>query len=80
MNDILAGDIVAFVDEWPVLRYLAHHEYAGEVSIVPQTFSRGFVGFALPLDSPRRRQLNVALLEVLGDPAWQELTRKYLGQ
>lgn len=77
---LLAGDVDAVVEEWPVLRYLGKHRYPGRVAVIPQPSTRGFVAFALPLDSPRRRALNVALLEVLDDPAWQEISRTYLGE
>ncbi|HEY8515578.1 MAG TPA: transporter substrate-binding domain-containing protein [Candidatus Binatia bacterium] len=79
LSDVLARELDAFVDEWPVLRYLSQVRYSGELTIVPQPRARGFVGFALPLDSPRRRQLDVAMLEVLDDPEWEDVVQRYLG-
>jgi polar amino acid transport system substrate-binding protein len=79
LDALVAGDVDAVVEEWPVLRWEARHRYPGRLAIVPQPFARGFLGFALPRDSPRRRALNVTLLQVLDDPAWQEISRTYLG-
>ena len=79
MDDVADGKIEAFVDEWPVLRYLQGASYAGRITVIAQPFNRGFVGFALPRESPRRRQIDVALLEVLGDSAWTDIVRKYFG-
>jgi ABC-type amino acid transport substrate-binding protein len=79
LDALVAGDIDAVVEEWPVLHWEARHRYPGRLAIVPQPFARGFIGFALPRDSPRRRALNVTLLQVLDDPAWQEISRTYLG-
>jgi ABC-type amino acid transport substrate-binding protein len=75
----VAGDVDAVVEEWPVLRYLARHRHPGLLAVIPQASVRGFTAFALPLDSPRRRALNVTLLEVLDDPIWREISRTYLG-
>jgi polar amino acid transport system substrate-binding protein len=79
LDALVAGDVDAVVEEWPVLQWEARHRYPGRLAIVPQPFARGFIGFALPRDSPRRRALNVTLLQVLDDPAWQEISRTYLG-
>jgi ABC-type amino acid transport substrate-binding protein len=80
MADVVAGKIPAFVGEWPVLRYLETGDLAGKVSVIAQPFSQGFVGFAVQRDSGLRRPVDVALLEVLADPAWQEIVRQFLGQ
>jgi polar amino acid transport system substrate-binding protein len=80
MQHVAAGDLDAFVGEWPVLRFLQRTSLAGRVSVVAEPFSRGFVGFALPRNSTSVRPIDVALLEVLADPAWQEIRRKYLGE
>lgn len=73
------GEIDAVVDEEPVLRYLATNQYGGHLSVLAQPFNEGFVGFALPLGSPLLRSVNVTLLDVLDDPAWEDLRRVYLG-
>jgi polar amino acid transport system substrate-binding protein len=79
LDALVAGDIDAVVEEWPVLNWEARHRYPGRLAVVPQPFARGFIAFALPRDSPRRRALNVALLQVLDDPVWQEISRTYVG-
>lgn len=79
LNDLVQGKLDAFVDEWPVLRWAQTASYAGRIAVVAQPLSRGYVGFALPLDSPRRRQLDVALLGVLDDPVWQDIVSTDLG-
>ena len=79
MNDVVSGEVGAFVSEWPVLRYLERQTFAGKVAVIAQPFSRGFVGFAVQRDSKLRRPIDVAMLEVLANPAWQDIVRKYLG-
>jgi len=79
LDALVAGEVDAVVEEWPILNWEASHRYPGRLAVVPQPFTRSFIGFALPRDSPRRRPLSVAMLQVLDDPIWQDLTRAYLG-
>lgn len=80
VQDLVRGKLDAFVEEWPVLRWLQHATFADRIAVVAQPLSRGYVGFALPLDSPRRRQIDVALLRVLDDPGWQGMLGADLGE
>jgi ABC-type amino acid transport substrate-binding protein len=79
LNDLLQGRLDAFVDEWPVLRWAQNGSFAGRIAVIAQPQTRGYVGFALPLDSPRRRPIDVALLDVLDDPVWQDILNTELG-
>jgi polar amino acid transport system substrate-binding protein len=78
LDSLVAGEIDAVVAEWPILHWEARHRYPHVLAIVPQASARGFVAFALPRDSPRRRALDVALLQTLDDPAWRQIVRSYL--
>jgi len=80
LDALVAGDVDAVVDEWPVLNWQARHRYPGRLVVVPQQVARGFIAFALPRDSPRRRAFNVTLLQVLDDPVWEDISRRYLGE
>lgn len=79
LDDLVQGRLDAFVDEWPVLRWAQNGSFAGRIAVIAQPLTRGYVGFALPLDSPRRRKIDVALLDVLDDPVWQEIVSADLG-
>jgi ABC-type amino acid transport substrate-binding protein len=79
LDALVAGEVDAVVEEWPVLNWEARHRYPGRLAVVPQPVTRGFIGFALPRDSTRRRALSVTLLQVLDDPVWQDISRSYLG-
>jgi ABC-type amino acid transport substrate-binding protein len=59
-----------------VLRYLEHESFAGKVA---SPAPAGLVGFAVQLHSPLRRPIDVAMLEALAEPSWQEIVRKYFG-
>lgn len=79
LDVLVAGEVDAVVEEWPVLNWEARHRYPGRIAIFPQPFTRGFIGFGLPRDSPRRRALDITLLQVLDEPIWRDICRTYLG-
>ena len=80
VDALVAGRLDAVFGDSTVLKFLAEHRTNGQMVVIPQPFTQGFVAFAVPLDSHRRRAFSISLLEVLDDPGWEEITRKYLGQ
>jgi len=79
VRDLVRGNLDAFVDEWPVLRYAQRETFADRIAVVAQPLSQGYVGFALPLNSPRRREIDFTLLDVIDDPVWQDIVGDDLG-
>jgi ABC-type amino acid transport substrate-binding protein len=73
------GEVDAVVYDEPILRYVSSHEFPGAIDVLPGTVERESYGFALPLGSPLRKSINVALLRHLDSPLWPKLTRLYLG-
>jgi ABC-type amino acid transport substrate-binding protein len=80
LRAVARGDLDAVVYDAPILRYLAIKEFSGSVQVLEKTFSRQDYAFALPPRSPHRETLNLAMLEVIGSDAWQDLLRTYLGE
>ena len=78
LRDLVAERIDAFLDEQPVLGFLSRHQFASQIAVVPQSKHQGFVAFALPMRSPILHRINVALLEALATPWWQERRLHYL--
>lgn len=79
LRELVRGNLDAFVDEWPVLRYAQRATFTDRIAVVAQPLSQGYVGFALPLNSPRRREIDVTLLDVIDDPVWQDIVGNDLG-
>jgi polar amino acid transport system substrate-binding protein len=71
--------IDAFVYDAPILRYLVHGKFQGELEVLPGTFVRQDYGIALPAGSPLREPINRLLLKKITDPAWQDLLHRYMG-
>jgi len=70
--ETVAGDALS-------LRYLATHQFEGEVILLPMDFMRSRVAFGLPEESDYREAFNVALLHVIGRDDWAEIVDSYLG-
>lgn len=63
----------------PVLRYYAAQEGKGLVKMVGPEFSKGDVGFAFPVGSPLRREVNHALIAMREDGAYRRIYDKWFG-
>ncbi|MCA9436273.1 MAG: transporter substrate-binding domain-containing protein, partial [Candidatus Omnitrophica bacterium] len=55
--------IDAVVHDAPLLEYYAHHEFEGQVDVLPRVFARQNYAFALPEKSERLEPINQVLLE-----------------
>lgn len=72
-----AADAVAF--DAPVLQFHAAHDGHGEVRVVGPVFDRVQYGIALPIDSPLRERINVALLDLVESGAYDRLHDRWFG-
>ena len=72
-------EIDAMVYDAPALHYYASHEGEGKVKIVGKLFEPQDYGIALPLNSPYRQDINVALLKLKEDGTYQEINNKWFG-
>jgi polar amino acid transport system substrate-binding protein len=63
----------------PVLRYYAAHEGKGLVKMVGPEFNKRDLGIVFPDGSPRRRQVNSALVAIQEDGTYQRLYDKWFG-
>lgn len=73
------GEVQAILFDRPILQYYALQKEADFLTVLPQEFGREDYGFVLPQDSPRREELNQAMLHILNSEAWQNICFKYLG-
>jgi len=80
LTAITEGRIDAFVYDAPILRYLINKEFHGKLQVLSRTFVRQDYGIALPSGSPLREPINRVLLKTIGDPKWQDVLQRYLGQ
>lgn len=70
----------AVVYDFSTLQYLVHEDYREELTVLPRTFNPKFLALPLPPDSPLRRPLNQAILEVMKMPVWHRILVSYIGK
>jgi ABC-type amino acid transport substrate-binding protein len=80
LSAIASGTLDAFVYDRPILAWVAREQFTGTVDVLDATFDKQNYAIALPLDSKLRRPIDLALLELLRTPWWEELTARYLGR
>jgi len=80
LQALAAGRADAVVYDAPILKYLAKEEFAGTVTVLPNTFTRQDYGIAVPQGSPLRETLNRVLEREIRSPHWQEIIYHYLGR
>lgn len=72
------GDLDTVVHDAPVLRYQIRERDLDAV-VDDRVLLRDDYAFAFPEDSPLRNDINLALLSILLEPAWQHIRARYLG-
>lgn len=76
---LIAGQVDAMVYDAPVLQHYASHEGSGQVKVVGVVFQAQNYGITLPVDSPYREDINLALLRLMERGEYQELYHKWFG-
>jgi len=76
---LLDKRVDAVVAPAPVLLYYAAHEGKGRVRIVGPEFERGQLAILVQLNSPLRKKVNRALLELRENGTYQQLYDKWFG-
>lgn len=75
---VKAGEAAAGVYDAPILKYNLRGR--AELQLLPGTFEQRDYAIALPLGSPLRKQINIAVLEVIQDDLWDLRLKRYLGE
>lgn len=74
-----SGDVDTVLHDYPILRYQVRTAGA-DVEVLDRLLVRDDYAFAFPQNSEIRDEVNLALLSVLFEPAWQNIRERYLGQ
>lgn len=73
------GKVDAVVYDAPILQYIVRKEKMESLELLPDVFLPFHYGIALPVSSTRKEEINVKLLEIIGQPEWREVLFEYLG-
>jgi len=63
----------------PILAWLVQQDHPNELQVLGLDLDPLNYAIALPLDSPLRRKLNIALVETTRSSWWREVVGRYLG-
>ncbi len=71
----------AVVYDAPLIRYwlTTHEQFKDKLGLVGSPFSRQHYGFAMPIDSPLRKSVNTAMLELRGEGYLEQLEQRWFG-
>ncbi|NEQ67695.1 MAG: glycine betaine/L-proline ABC transporter substrate-binding protein ProX [Symploca sp. SIO2D2] len=72
-------EVEAFVYDAPILEHYASHDGKGQTQVVGAVFDNLSYGLAVPLESPYRKEINVALLKLMEDGTYEQLRQKWFG-
>jgi len=78
LEAVASRKIDAFVLNEQVLKYQVKKNFPGRVQVLPGIYDEYFVSIALPPDSPLRKPINKALLNLMKTKNWTELLNRYI--
>lgn len=72
-------EVEAIVYDAPILEHYANQEGKGQTQVVGPVFNNFSYGLAVSLNSPYRKKINVALLKLIENGAYEQLRHKWFG-
>ena len=79
LSALSQGKVDAMVYDAPLLKYLVNLHFEENLKVVDKVFEFQHYGIAFPENSPLREPVNRIMLDMIRQPEWQEIQRKYLG-
>jgi ABC-type amino acid transport substrate-binding protein len=80
LKALAEGKIDAFVYDRPLLGWIALHGKTQGVRVLDDNFDTQTYAVAFPLNSPLRRQVDLAILEIIVSDWWKDTLFQYLGE
>lgn len=77
LTALLDKKVDAVVAGAPILQYIAAHEGTGRVKMVGPVFKNAPIAIMVQLDSPLRKKIDTALIELREDGSYQQLYDKW---
>ncbi|NEP09903.1 MAG: glycine betaine/L-proline ABC transporter substrate-binding protein ProX [Symploca sp. SIO2C1] len=72
-------EVEAIVYDAPILEYYANQNGKGQAQVVGPVFDNLSYGLAVPINSPYRKKINVALLKLIENGTYEQLRQKWFG-
>ena len=69
----------AFVYDKPLLAWIIRQNFSSSIELLEATFEPQEYAFAVPINSPLRKSVGVAILAAIHSDWWEQTTSRYLG-
>ena len=79
LKALRARRLDAFVYDKPLLTWIVRQNFSSSVELLEATFEPQEYAFAVPIDSPLRKPVGVAILAAIHSDWWEQTTSRYLG-
>jgi polar amino acid transport system substrate-binding protein len=79
LDALRAHELDALVYDKPLLAWAIQQGYSSSIELVDATFEPQEYAFALSRNSPLRNTLDVAILDAIHSPWWEETIFRYVG-
>ena len=79
LKALRAHSLDAFIYDKPLLAWIIQQGFSSSVELIDTTFDPQEYAFAVPIDSPLERTINVAILGAVHSDWWEQTTFRYLG-
>jgi polar amino acid transport system substrate-binding protein len=79
LKALRARRLDAFVYDKPLLTWVVRQNFSSSVELLETTFEPQEYAFAVPIDSPLRKPVGVAILAAIHSDWWEQTTSRYLG-
>lgn len=77
LRGLAAGEVGAVIHDHPLLNHHVRNFPPEQLMVLENTFERQDYGLAMPLQSPLRKEVNQALIDLVTDSRWQAELGRY---
>jgi polar amino acid transport system substrate-binding protein len=79
LKALRARRLDAFVYDKPLLSWIVRQNFSSSIELLETTFEPQEYAFAVPINSPLRKSVGVAILAAIHSDWWEQTTSRYLG-
>lgn len=79
LKALRARRLDAFVYDKPLLAWIVRQDFSSAIELIDTTFEPQEYAFAVPIDSPLRKSVGVAILAAIHSDWWEQTIARYLG-
>jgi ABC-type amino acid transport substrate-binding protein len=79
LNALREHSLDAFVYDKPILAWIVRQHFSSSIELIDTTFEAQKYAFALPINHPLRKSINITALDAIQSDWWENTVFRYLG-